>query len=83
MVVGGDGLVLGERNEGGVDDDFHVGEEDRRRRVRGNWIDEGVEHTLVESDDDPPQHLVPVVDAHGDRGEPSPGRLAFDGASEV
>lgn len=63
MVVGGDEWCLWNRNEGGVDDDFYVGEVDSCRCVWGKERDESVEQTLVENGYHSSHHCVPVMDA--------------------
>ena len=49
MVVGVDELVFKERNEGGVDNVFHVGEEDKCRCVRGKRRTEAIVDSLVKT----------------------------------
>ena len=63
MVVSRGEWSLGERKEGAIDNELHVGEVDRRWCVRGERSDEVVVDTLVESGDYSPQHLVPVVES--------------------
>ena len=63
VVVFADECVLWKGNEGGVDDDLDVGEEDRRRGVWGKRLDEDIVDGVAENAHDAPQHVVPVVRA--------------------
>ena len=81
MIVCADKLVLTKWNEGGVDDDFDIGEEDRCRCVRGKRRNESIEQTLVKTSNHPPHHPVPVAGVVREGDVPALGRKASFEAS--
>ena len=81
MVVGGDEWGLGERDEGGVDDDFHMREAYSCQGVRSKDRDEARKDALVESDHDLPAPSNARSGRRGGRGETARRRWAFGGVS--
>ena len=62
MEVGGDEGSSWRRNEGGVDDDFHIGEAYGCRRVQDKRRDEAKEDALINGHN-LPHHRMPAVGA--------------------